>query len=77
MARLKEMMVIDAEARLPARRLLPLWLDLFRTVSRRQGPRQHDLAVRAPAVPPGGESAPQSAAHDPTQKDDFAAGISD
>jgi eukaryotic-like serine/threonine-protein kinase len=36
-ARLKEMIVIDTKARLPARQLLPLWLDLYRTVSSRQG----------------------------------------
>ena len=58
-ARLEEMIVIDTEARLPARLLLPRWLDLYRTVIR----RQNAAVVREPAASPGGESPPQS----PTQ----------
>lgn len=51
-ARLEEMIVIDSEARLPARQLLPLWLDLYRTVIRRQGARKRDTVVgAAPIVP--------------------------
>jgi len=50
-ARLEEMIVMDTAARLPAQRLLPRWLDLYRTVSRRQGPRQRVPVVRAPAAP--------------------------
>lgn len=61
-ARLEEMIVMETEARLPARLLLPRWLDLYRTVIRRRGPRQPDLVVRAPAAPPGGEAEPQSPA---------------
>ena len=56
-ARLEEMIVIDTEARLPAWRLLPRWLDLYRTVIR-QRPREIATVVREPAVSPGGESAP-------------------
>jgi serine/threonine protein kinase len=62
-ARLEEMIVIDAEARLPARLLLPRWLDLYRTVIRRQGPKQLDPVVRAPTVSPSGESEPQNPDH--------------
>jgi len=47
MARLKEMIVIDMKARQPASVLLPRWLDLYRTVSRRQGTRQRDAIVRS------------------------------
>jgi serine/threonine-protein kinase len=76
-ARLEEMIVIDTQARLPARLLLPRWLDLYRTVIRHHGPRQRTPVVLPPAAPPGGESGPQSPARGPTPKDDFAAGIYD
>jgi serine/threonine protein kinase len=45
-ARLEEMTVIDTKNRLPASRLLPLWLDLYLTVTR---PRQSTVVVREPA----------------------------
>ena len=47
----RQMIVIDTDARLPAHRLLPRWLELYRTVSRRQGPRHRVPVVRAPAAP--------------------------
>jgi hypothetical protein len=51
-ARLEEMIVIDTEARLPARRLLPLWLDLYRIVSGHDHPKRRDPVQRLPS---GGE----------------------
>ena len=64
-ARLQEMIIIETEARPPARLLLPRWLDLYRTVSRRQGPGQRDAVVRPPVASSVGESAPQSPARGP------------
>ncbi|MGO9111111.1 MAG: protein kinase domain-containing protein [Thermoguttaceae bacterium] len=64
-ARLQEMIVIETEARLPAHLLLPRWLDLYRTVSRRQALGQRDPVVRTSAVSSGGESAPQNPAQGP------------
>jgi serine/threonine protein kinase len=52
-ARLEEMIVIDTEARLLARRLLPLWLDLYRTVIRAKGAKHRAPVVSVPAVAPG------------------------
>jgi serine/threonine protein kinase len=60
-ARLEEMIVIDTKDRLPARLLLPRWLDLYRTVIRRAGPKKPDPAVRPPVVPSSGETEPPSA----------------
>jgi hypothetical protein len=76
-ARLEEMIVIDTGTRLPARLVLPRWLDLYRSVSRRQGPGQRDPVLRDPAVPPGEESVTQRPAHGPILKDDFATDIGD
>lgn len=53
-ARLEEMIVIDTETRLPAFRLLPLWLDLYRSLIRRQGPQQRGTFLHGPVFPAGG-----------------------
>jgi eukaryotic-like serine/threonine-protein kinase len=76
-ARLEEMLVIKTEARLPVRRLLPRWLDLYRTVVRRQGPRQRAPIVRDALASHGVESSRQSLADGPTDNDDFGVGIFD
>lgn len=57
-ARLEEMTVMDTDARLPAHRLLPRWLDLYRSVVRRALPRQHVPVVsESVAFPPENEVA--------------------
>jgi serine/threonine-protein kinase len=49
-ARLEEMIVIDTQARLPARRLLPLWLDLYRIVRGQERPGPRDPVQSLPAT---------------------------
>jgi len=44
--RLEEMIVLETETRLPAYSLLPLWLNLYSAVLRRQRPRQRAPIVR-------------------------------
>jgi serine/threonine protein kinase len=45
-ARLEEMIIIDTESRMPASRLLPLWIDLYRNVIRRQSQGQRAPVLR-------------------------------
>jgi serine/threonine protein kinase len=53
-ALLEEMLVIDTAARLPAFRLLPRWLDLYRTMIRRKNARQRATTFQqgSPEQPP-------------------------
>jgi serine/threonine protein kinase len=62
--RLEEMLVVDTKSRWPASRLLPLWLDLYRTLIRRQDDerRAARLAQRQVIEPPPPPPAPPSAA---------------
>ncbi len=77
-ARLNEMTVVETEARLPASRLLPLWLDLYRTAAaRRQSPRQRGPGTHAPAVHAAAVSLRQSPTQGPTSNEDFGSGIMD
>jgi hypothetical protein len=56
-ARLEEVIVIKTDDRLPARLLLPLWLDLYRAVVRRGAGRRTPV-VREPATSPVEKPAP-------------------
>jgi serine/threonine protein kinase len=57
-ARLEEMIVLKTKDRMPAGLLLPLWLDLYRAVVRRQGAGRRTPVVREPAAPPGEKTSP-------------------
>lgn len=50
-ALLEEMLVLDTAARLPASRLLPRWLDLYRTAIRRENARQRAALLQQSALP--------------------------
>jgi serine/threonine protein kinase len=78
-ARLEEMLIIDTSRRPSAFQLLPLWLDLFRTVIRRQNARrlgdslQKESVAKTPIAQPAQQNPPKTS----STKDDFAAGIFD
>jgi serine/threonine protein kinase len=57
-ARLEEMMIIDTKDRSPVHVLLPLWLDLYRTVIRGQRPGQRARVVGEAVDSPGSDSPP-------------------
>ena len=52
-ARLEEMLVINTKQRLPAGRLLPFWIDLYRNMIRRQGAGQRAPLMPAPSANSG------------------------
>ena len=66
--RLEEMIVLKTDDRLPARLLLPRWLDLYCAMVRRQGAGQRTPVVRERATPPLEKIAP--AEEKPTPPDE-------
>jgi hypothetical protein len=69
-ARLEELLVIETDSRPSAYDLLPLWLDLYRTMVRRQDSRRHD-----PVISSRGNVVLPRPSFDPARSDEFGAGI--
>ncbi len=76
---LEQMLVIETASRLPASLLLPRWIELFRTLIRRQdaGQRSARLGQEQADTPPKVAPPPYASAGGSAAKDDFAAGIFD
>ncbi len=75
-ARLEEMLVIKTDGRQPASRLLPLWIDLHRTMVRRHDRRGPELVQLKRATNSRVENVPLIPAGD-TIDDEFGAGVYD